>query len=88
MKKNRFSVEHIAGILKAGDLGTPISELCRQHGVSEQNYYRWKKLYGNMEPSEARELRPLREGEREAQAYRGGSLARQGDVAGCAPKKF
>ena len=61
MKKKRFSVEHIAGILNAGDLGTAISELCRQHGVSEQIYYRWKRLYGNMEPSEARELRQLRE---------------------------
>ncbi len=61
MKEKRFSVEHIAGILKAGDLGTPISELCRQHGISEQSYYRWKKLSGNMEPSEARELRQLRE---------------------------
>lgn len=36
MKKERFSVEHIAGILKAGDLGAPVSELCRQHGISEQ----------------------------------------------------
>ena len=61
MKKKRFSVEHIASILKAGDLGTPVSELCRQHGISEQSYYRWKKLYGGMEPSEARELRQLRE---------------------------
>jgi putative transposase len=61
VKKKRFSVEHIAAILKAGDLGTPVSELCRQHGISEQSYYRWKKLYGNMEPSEARELRQLRE---------------------------
>jgi putative transposase len=60
VKKKRFSIEHIAGILKAGDLGTPVSELRRQHGISEQSYYRWKKLYGNMEPSEARELRQLR----------------------------
>ena len=60
-KKKRFSVEHIAGFLKAGDLGTPVSELCRHHGISEQSDYRWKKLYGSMEPSEARELRQLRE---------------------------
>jgi putative transposase len=29
--------------------------------VSEQSYYRWKKIYGGMEPSEARELKQLRE---------------------------
>ena len=61
MKKKRFTVEHIAGILKQAELGTPIGELCRQHGVSEQSYYRWKKLYGAMEPSEVRELKLMRD---------------------------
>ena len=61
MKRKRFSVEQITGILKQADLGTPIQELCRVHGVSEQSYYRWKKIYGGMEPSEARELKQLRE---------------------------
>ena len=61
MKRKRCSVEQITGILKQAELGTPIAELLRQHGVSEQSYYRWKKLYGGMEPSEARELRGLRE---------------------------
>lgn len=62
MKRKRFSVEQITGILKQADLGTPIAELCRIHGVSEQSYYRWKKIYGGMEqPSEARELKQLRE---------------------------
>ena len=31
------------------------------HGVSEQSFYRGKKIYGGMEPSEARELTQLRE---------------------------
>jgi putative transposase len=60
VKTKRFSAEHIAGILKQAKLGTPVGELCRQHGISEQSYYRWKKIYGNMEPSEAKELRQLR----------------------------
>jgi len=61
VKRKRFSVEQITGILKQAELGTPIAELCRRHGVSEQSYYRWKKIYGGMEPSEARELKQLRE---------------------------
>ena len=61
MKRKRFSVEQITAILKQAELGTPITELCRQHGISEQSYYRWKKVYGSMEPSEARELKQLRE---------------------------
>jgi putative transposase len=76
VKKMRFSVEHIAGILKSGDLGTPVSELCRQHGIAEQSFYRWKKLDGNMEPSEARELRQLPRGEHEVQALDSGPVAR------------
>lgn len=61
MKRKRFSVEQITAVLKQAELGTPIADLCRQHGISEQSYYRWKKVYGSMEPSEARELRQLRE---------------------------
>ena len=57
MKKMRFSVEQITGISKQAELGTPIADLCRQHGVSEQSFYRWKKVYGGMLPSEARELK-------------------------------
>jgi putative transposase len=61
VKKKRFSVEQITGILKQAELGAPIAALCRQHGISEQSYYRWKKVYGGMEPSEARELKQLRD---------------------------
>lgn len=61
MKKKRFSVEQITGILKQAELGTPIAELYRQHGVSEQSFYRWKKVYGGMLPWEARELKQLRD---------------------------
>jgi len=61
VKRKRFSVEQITAILKQAELGTPIADLCRQHGISEQSYYRWKKVYGAMEPSEARELKQLRD---------------------------
>jgi putative transposase len=61
VKKKRFSVEQITAILKQSELGTPIAELCRQHGISEQSYYRWRKIYGAMEPSEVRELKQLRD---------------------------
>ena len=61
MKRKRLSVEQITGILKQAELGTSVQELCRVHGVSEQSFYRWKKIYGAMEPSEAREIKQLRE---------------------------
>ena len=61
MKRKRFSIEQITAILKQAELGTPVGELCRKVGISEQSFYRWKQVYGGMQPSEARELRQLRE---------------------------
>jgi putative transposase len=60
LKKKPFSIERITGILKRGEL-FPIKELCRRHGISLQTYRRWKKEYGGMEASKARELKQLRE---------------------------
>lgn len=61
VKVKWFSVEPVTEILKQVELGTPIAELLRRHVVSEQRYYRWKKLYAGMAPSEARKLREMRE---------------------------
>jgi len=43
VKRKRFSVEQIVGILKQAEVGVPVAELCRQAGISEQTFYRWKK---------------------------------------------
>jgi putative transposase len=59
--RKRFSVEQITSILKQAELGTPVADLCRKLGISEQSFYRWKKVYGSLDPSEARELKQLKE---------------------------
>ena len=61
MKRKRFSVEQITGVLQQVEAGVPVGDVCRQIGVSEQTFYRWKKAYGGMLPSEARELKQLRD---------------------------
>lgn len=61
MKKKRFSVEQITSVLQQVSSGMPVGDVCRQVGVSEQTFYRWKKQYGAMLPSEARELKQLRD---------------------------
>jgi putative transposase len=61
VKKTRHSVEQITGVLKQAEAGSPVGDLCRQVGISEQTFYRWKKVYGGMLPSEARELKQLRD---------------------------
>lgn len=42
MKRSRFTDEQIIGILKEHEAGTPVSELCRKHGVSDASIY----IYG------------------------------------------
>jgi putative transposase len=61
VKKSRFSVEQISAVLKQAEAGIPVVELIRKVGISEQTFYRWKKIYGGLDPSQARELKQLRE---------------------------
>jgi putative transposase len=61
VKKKRFSTEQIAAVLQQAEQGVPVGELCRQVGISEQSFYRWKKVYGGLQPSEVRELKQLRD---------------------------
>ena len=42
MKGTRHSEEQIIAILKQGEAGLATAELCRQHNITEQTYYRWK----------------------------------------------
>jgi putative transposase len=61
VKKKRFSVEQIVAVLKEAELGMPAAELIRKVGISEQTFYRWKKVYGGLEPGQARRLKQLEE---------------------------
>ena len=49
MKKSRFSDNHIMTILKQAEAGTPVPELCREHGMSSATFYKWRAKYGGMD---------------------------------------
>lgn len=57
--KKRYSIEQIIRTLKQVESGAGLGEVCREHNISEQTYYRWKRKYGGMEQSEARRLKDL-----------------------------
>jgi putative transposase len=59
MKGTRHSEEQIIAILKQGEAGLSTAELCRQQGITEQTYYRWKAKYGGLESGDARKLKQL-----------------------------
>ena len=61
MKKKRFSVEQIVGVLKQAEVGVPVAELIRKIGVSEQTFYRWKKQYVGLESEQVREMKQLQD---------------------------
>ena len=59
MKKSRFCEEKIIAILREGEAGVKVAELCRKHGMSERRYYKWKARYGGMDVSQLRRLKEL-----------------------------
>jgi putative transposase len=61
MKKSRFSESQIIAILKQADGGTPVPELCREHGMSSALFYRWRSKFGGMDASLMARLKELEE---------------------------
>jgi len=61
MKRSRFTEQQIAFALQQAEQGTQVAEVTRKMGISEQTFYRWKKKFGGLMPSEARKLRQLEE---------------------------
>ena len=59
MKGITHTTEEIIRILRQGEGGNTAQSVCREHNISEQTYYRWKKKYGDMELADARRLKEL-----------------------------
>jgi putative transposase len=60
MKRKGFSNEQIIGILKEAEReDKTVAQVCREHGVSENSYYRWRRKFGGLSVPELRRLREL-----------------------------
>lgn len=68
MKKSKFSDEQVAYALRLVESSTPVLEVCRKLGVTEQTFYRWKKKFAGMGVAEVRRLRQLEDESRRLKA--------------------
>ena len=59
MKKGRFSDAQIMGILKQAGSGVPVSELCREHGMSSASFYKWRAKFGGMDASMVSQMKAV-----------------------------
>jgi putative transposase len=59
MEASKFSDAQKAFILKQGDEGVTVAEICRKAGISQATYFNWKKKYAGMLPPEMRKLKQL-----------------------------
>ena len=59
MKTSRYTEPQILAILKQAEGGMPVAELCRQHGMSNASFYKWRSKYGGMDASMMSEKKAL-----------------------------
>jgi len=61
MKKSRYTDSQIMAILKQSEAGTPVPELCREHGMSSATFYKWRAKFGGMDASLMARMKELEE---------------------------
>lgn len=59
MKKTRHTDSQIIAILKQNETGTSVADLCREHGMSQASFYKWRSKYGGMDASLMKRMKEL-----------------------------
>lgn len=61
MKKSRYTDSQIMAILKQNEEGAKVADLCREHGMSEATFYKWRSKFGGMDASLMKRMKELEE---------------------------
>lgn len=59
MRKSRYSDSQILAILKQNENGASVADLCREHGMSSAQFYKWRSKFGGMDASMMKRLKEL-----------------------------
>lgn len=59
MKKSRYTDSQILAILKQNETGTTVADLCREHGMSDATFYKWRSKFGGMDASLMKRMKEL-----------------------------
>ncbi len=61
MTMTRYSEPQILAILRQAEGGVPVAELCREHGMSNASFYKWRAKYGGMDASMVSQMKAMEE---------------------------
>jgi putative transposase len=61
LKARQYTEEQIIAVLKEGEAGAKVADLCRKHGMTDATYYNWKAKYSGMTVSDLKKLKALEE---------------------------
>jgi len=61
MVRKKYTEEQIIQVLKEGEAGATVSELCRKYGISDGSYYNWKARYAGLTVSDLKRLKAFEE---------------------------
>jgi len=86
--KKRFTEQQIVGILKEGEAGVPVKEICRKHNISDATFYTWRKKYRGMEAGDLRRLKQLEDENRKLKRMLADSMLDNDALKAAYQKKY
>jgi len=86
--KKRFTEQQIVGILKEGEAGVPVKEICRKHNILDATFYTWRKKYRGMEAGDLRRLKQLEDENRKLKRMLADSMLDNDALKAALSKKY